>query len=114
MIDLELTEMPSWIVFVGMGLGLGNTVCVVYVAEIAPPAIRGFLIATWPLAYGFGQLFSAVGLQVLEVSSHRDEYKRGLYSQFAFVGILMCFLVVMPESPCEWPRIAFLAPDTRC
>jgi len=89
-----------------MGLGLGNTVCVVYVAEIAPPAIRGFLIATWPLAYGFGQLFSAIGLQVLETSSHREDYKRGLYSQFAFVGVLMCFLAVMPESPCEWRRVA--------
>jgi hypothetical protein len=56
-----------------MGNGLVQTQCVIYIAECAPIAIRGTLLASYAFAYQIGGLTGAIGLQVLQtVSSPRD------------------------------------------
>lgn len=40
-----------------------------YMSEIAMPQVRGALLAAFSLSFGLGQLFNAVGFQILaEVS----------------------------------------------
>lgn len=57
-------------VFTGMGNGLVQTQCVIYIAECAPIAIRGTLLASYAFAYQIGGLTGAIGLQVLQTVSH--------------------------------------------
>lgn len=41
-----------------------------YMSEIAMPQVRGALLGAFALSFGLGQLFNAVGFQILaEVSS---------------------------------------------
>jgi MFS family permease len=56
--------------FTGMGIGFAQTQCVIYVSELSPTQIRGFLLATYALGFALGQLMASIGLQVLaEVSA---------------------------------------------
>lgn len=91
----------SLLVFVGLGTGLSNTATVVYTAEVVPAQIRGAMIATWAFAMGIGQITSALGLQVLASTSHPNDYKRILYAQFIFSGLMLIFSLIMPETPCK-------------
>ena len=58
-----------------MGNGLVQTQCVIYIAECAPIAIRGTLLASYAFAYQIGGLTGAIGLQVLQTvnSPHHSE-----------------------------------------
>jgi SP family general alpha glucoside:H+ symporter-like MFS transporter len=46
-----------------------QTQCVIYIAECAPIAIRGTLLASYAFAYQIGGLTGAIGLQVLQTVS---------------------------------------------
>jgi len=61
-------EWKVWLlskVLVGLGNGLTQTVLIIYNSEIAPPPIRGFLLAAWQLTFGIGGLVASLGLQLL-------------------------------------------------
>ena len=66
-----------------MGNGLVQTQCVIYIAECAPIAIRGTLLASYAFAYQIGGLTGAIGLQVLQtVSTHyQSDMMTLIYSQ---------------------------------
>jgi SP family general alpha glucoside:H+ symporter-like MFS transporter len=85
-IELAAKDWRVWAasrVFTGMGNGLVQTVrcscicthqltrqqCVIYIAECAPIAIRGTLLASYAFAYQIGGLTGAIGLQVLQTVS---------------------------------------------
>lgn len=54
----------------GVSCGFLGTTIMTYLSEMAIPQMRGSLLATFSLAFALGQLFCAIGLQVLqEVSS---------------------------------------------
>jgi SP family general alpha glucoside:H+ symporter-like MFS transporter len=79
-IELAAKDWRVWAasrVFTGMGNGLVQTQCVIYIAECAPIAIRGTLLASYAFAYQIGGLTGAIGLQVLQTvsSPHYTEYK---------------------------------------
>lgn len=56
-------------IFTGMGNGLVQTQCVIYIAEVAPINMRGALLASYALFYQLGGLTGAIGLQVLATVS---------------------------------------------
>ena len=71
-IELAAKDWKVWAasrVFTGMGNGLVQTQCVIYIAECAPIAIRGTLLASYAFAYQIGGLTGAIGLQVLQTVS---------------------------------------------
>lgn len=72
-IELAAKDWRVWAasrVFTGMGNGLVQTQCVIYIAEVAPINIRGTLLASYAFAYQIGGLCGAIGLQVLQTVSH--------------------------------------------
>lgn len=74
-IELAAKDWRIWAVsrvFTGMGNGLVQTQCVIYIAEIAPIAIRGTLLASYAFAYQIGGLTGAIGLQILQTVSPLD------------------------------------------
>ena len=98
-----------------MGNGLVQTQCVIYIAECAPIAIRGTLLASYAFAYQIGGLTGAIGLQVLQTvsssyhsdddadqqSNHALDYKRILLSQWIFTGLFIISWFFMPETACK-------------
>jgi MFS family permease len=74
-VELAAKDWKMWAasrVFTGMGNGLVQTQCVIYIAECAPIAIRGTLLASYAFAYQIGGLTGAIGLQVLQTVSRSD------------------------------------------
>jgi len=75
-IEMLAKDWRHWLaskVFIGIGNGLAQTSLVIYNSEIAPPRIRGFLLATWAWTFSFGGFIATVGLQILsEVSNYDD------------------------------------------
>lgn len=93
-VELAARDWRIWAVsrvFTGMGNGLVQTQCVIYVAEVAPIAIRyapvrtgiapsshfvrGTLLASYALLFQLGGLAGAVGLQILQTVSANDVVK---------------------------------------
>lgn len=71
-VELLATNYQHWAaskVFCGLAAGYYTTSLVIYNSEIAPVQIRGFLLATWALGNGLGQLVASVGLQILAAVS---------------------------------------------
>jgi MFS family permease len=50
----------------GVSCGFLGTTIMTYLSEMAIPQMRGSLLATFSLAFALGQLFCAIGLQVLQ------------------------------------------------
>jgi MFS family permease len=75
-IEMLAKDWRHWLaskVFIGIGNGLAQTSLVIYNSEIAPPRIRGFLLATWAWTFSVGGFIATVGLQILaEVSNYDD------------------------------------------
>ncbi|KAJ0415216.1 general substrate transporter [Aspergillus carlsbadensis] len=82
----------------GLAGGLIGTSVMVYMSEIAMPQFRGALLGSFSLSYALGQLFSAVGLQVLEETA-RLKFRNIFYSEFVFCGLWAVPLILLPESP---------------
>jgi len=100
-IELAAKDWKVWAasrVFTGMGNCLVQTQCVIYIAECAPIAIRGTLLASYAFAYQIGGLTGAIGLQVLQTSNHALDYKRILLSQWIFTGLFIISWFFMPET----------------
>lgn len=87
-----------------------------YMSEIAMPQVRGALLSAFALSFGLGQLFNAVGFQILaEVSylacskmwgpptdslqTSPEKYLNGIYSQFVMLGLFLIVTLIIPESP---------------
>ncbi|KAI9737387.1 MAG: High-affinity glucose transporter rgt2 [Cirrosporium novae-zelandiae] len=85
--------------FCGLGLGIVTTVVPMYLSEAAPRKIRGSMISSYQLIQTVGLLLSAI---VVNATKNRDDssaYRIPIAIQFAWVFILACGMVYLPESP---------------
>ncbi|KAG5813100.1 hypothetical protein H9Q74_008110 [Fusarium xylarioides] len=83
------------------GLGLGIVVCSTqtWISEVAPVAVRAFLLSLIPTFTLLGQLVGS-GVVFILLSAPADQgYTIGFASQWPFSAILLIATLVMPESP---------------
>lgn len=83
------------------GLGLGVIVCSTqtYISEVAPLAIRAFLLSLIPICTLLGQLVGS-GVVFALVSAPADRsYTIAFASQWPFSAVLLLVTLLMPESP---------------
>lgn len=90
-----------WLVtklFSGYSVGCIQFMNGLYMSEISPTRIRGFLITSCFIWYGIGQLFASVALKVLNDSQPLN-YLDAVYTEWAMVGLLLGIYLYIPESP---------------
>ena len=89
-------QLIVWRFIGGMGVGLASTVSPMYIAELAPPRLRGRLVMIYQLAVGIGLGLSVLVTYWLSFGGHWRW-------MFATQGIpafcLALGLLLVPESP---------------
>ncbi|WRT67474.1 uncharacterized protein IL334_004446 [Kwoniella shivajii] len=91
----------TWLIaklFSGIGVGMLQATLPVYIAEIAPTQLRGFLINAYTFWFCVGQLLAGVALNRLNAKNPLD-FKDAIYTQWAMLGIMGIIFVLLPESP---------------
>lgn len=92
---------PVWLVaklFSGYAVGSIQFMNGMYMSEISPSRIRGFLITSCFIWYGIGQLCASICLKVLNDNQPKN-YLDAIYTEWAMVGILLAIYLYIPESP---------------
>ena len=90
-----------WLVaklFSGYAVGCIQFMNGLYMSEISPTRIRGFLITSCFIWYGVGQLFASIALKVLNDRQPLN-YLDAIYTEWAMVGLLLAVYAYIPESP---------------
>jgi SP family general alpha glucoside:H+ symporter-like MFS transporter len=82
----------------GFGVGSVQMMTGLYVTELAPAKIRGFLLIGYSFNYGFGQLCASIALKVLNDRTPMV-YLTAIYVEFAMLGIMLAVYLVIPETP---------------
>lgn len=82
----------------GAAGGLLGSSIMIYMSETAMPQFRGALLGSFSLFLAMGQLFMAVGLQILETTTPL-EFRHIFYSEFVLFGLWLVPLIYLPESP---------------
>lgn len=75
-----------------------GTSVMVYLSEVAMPQFRGALLGSFSLAFALGQVFLAIALKILEVTSPLA-FRNAFYSEFVFTGLWLIPMLYLPESP---------------
>ncbi|KAF2762654.1 general substrate transporter [Pseudovirgaria hyperparasitica] len=95
------TSWQHWLVaklFSGMGVGMLQATMPVYLAELAPTQLRGFLINAYSFWFVLGQLCGSIALNEI----HKLEplnFRLAIYTQWAMVGGMGLIFVFLPETP---------------
>ncbi|KAL4940005.1 hypothetical protein BDV06DRAFT_230690 [Aspergillus oleicola] len=100
-IESFATHWDHWLVaklFSGMGVGMLQSTMPLYLSEISPTQLRGFLINAYSFWFVIGQLFASVALNRLNASDPYN-FRTPIYTQWAMVGISGMIFVLLPESP---------------
>ncbi|KIA75552.1 hypothetical protein HK57_00692 [Aspergillus ustus] len=100
-IETFATHWDHWLVaklFSGMGVGMLQSTMPLYLSEISPTQLRGFLINAYSFWFVIGQLFASVALNRLNATDPYD-FRTPIYTQWAMVGIAGIIFVFIPESP---------------
>lgn len=84
-------------IIIRMGVGLAQSILVTYISEIAPFQIRGFMIGSYQLQLGIGQLISSGATKILQ-DTRPDAWKPLIATEFIFTGILALGIPWVPES----------------
>lgn len=89
-------------VLIGIGQGMALTAGPVYIGEMAPPHIRGYIMAFWQLFYSVGS-FIAYWINY-SCAKHREslgdwDWKMVVIFQIMVPIIIMILLPFQPESP---------------
>ena len=95
-----LTIFNTFRIVGGFAIGLGSIASPMYIAEVAPPRIRGKLGITYQLALVIGS--AAAPLVAYPISLHfpADTSWRWMFaSQLVFVALLFVFLLMLAPSP---------------
>ncbi|KAL4865321.1 hypothetical protein BDV12DRAFT_211105 [Aspergillus spectabilis] len=95
------TRWDHWLVaklFSGMGVGMLQCTCPLYLSELSPTQLRGFLINAYSFWFVIGQLFASVALNRLNATDPYD-FRTPIYSQWVMVGLAGIIFVLIPESP---------------
>jgi MFS family permease len=82
----------------GSAGGVMSTSRRAYMSEIALPQFRGALLAAFSMAFTLGQVFLAVGLEVLQ-DTDPLKFQRMFYAEFVFTGLWLVPLLLLPETP---------------
>ncbi|KAL3492491.1 general substrate transporter [Aspergillus germanicus] len=83
----------------GFAMGFFLSTGPIYVSEVAPIKIRSALIATTSFFISAGQM-TAIGIGNTRFSiMNPSAYKIVFASQWAFPGVIVLFLLILPESP---------------
>lgn len=70
----------------------------VYVTEWSPVNIRGSMISAYSVWNQVGNFMAPLILLVLK---RPDQWRIAIYTQWAFLGIMLPIFVWLPETPCE-------------
>ncbi|KIV83335.1 hypothetical protein PV11_05369 [Exophiala sideris] len=103
-ITLEYISTTNEIFFAGRFLGgfaTGgtNSLCMAYIGEITPLALRGVLTAAVPISLIIGALSSALVVNFTGNQATRWAYRIAFVSGYGFLGLAVLILPFMPESP---------------
>ncbi|WWC89683.1 uncharacterized protein L201_004608 [Kwoniella dendrophila CBS 6074] len=91
----------TWLIaklFSGIGVGMLQATLPVYLAEISPSQLRGFLINAYTFWFCVGQLMAGIALNELKARNPLD-FKTAIYTQWAMIGVMGIIFILLPESP---------------
>jgi MFS transporter, SP family, general alpha glucoside:H+ symporter len=83
----------------GFAVGTLAAICVTYVGEITPLALRGLLTCLMALAYTVGPLTASLILNSTGTATTRWAYRAVFCAQYGFAAVATFFVFFMPESP---------------
>ncbi|RDW62205.1 putative maltose permease (MalP) [Coleophoma cylindrospora] len=95
------TRWDHWLVaklFSGAGVGMLQSTMPVYLSEIAPTQLRGFLINAYSFWFVIGQLCGSVALNGLNAHNPLN-FRTAIYTQWAMIGTMLIIFLLIPESP---------------
>lgn len=102
-------DWKSWLggaILIRTGVGLAQSILIVYVSELAPFQVRGFMIGAYQLFIAVGQLLSAISTQLVVI--HRPmEWRPLIATEFIFSGVsppndvLQTLEGLVPDPPCS-------------
>lgn len=104
--EITAHNWQTWLVgamIIRLGVGLAQSVLVVYISELAPHQIRGFMIGSYQLFIGLGQLVCAVATQIV-VTQRPTEWKPLIATEYLFTGVLAIAIWFVPESHIYYAR----------
>ncbi|SGY51118.1 BQ5605_C001g00965 [Microbotryum silenes-dioicae] len=85
-------------ILAGVGVGAMQATLPPYIAEIAPTHLRGALVNAYSASFVVGRLLAPTVLQQ-ENKRHPLIFRPAIYSQWAFLGVLIILWAIIPESP---------------
>lgn len=100
-------------ILAGIGIGAIQSTLPVYVAEWSPVNIRGIMVVAYGVWNYVGCFLAPV---VLYVVQKRDvsEWRLSVYTQWAFVGIMLPIFIWLPETACRFIRVSAPDPSILC
>lgn len=104
--EITAHNWQTWLVgamLIRLGVGLAQSVLVVYISELSPHQIRGFMIGSYQLFIGLGQLICAVATQLV-VTQRPTEWKPLIAAEYLFTGVLAILIWFVPESHIYYAR----------
>jgi len=95
----------------GLGIGIASMNAPMYIAEIAPPSVRGKLVSFYQLAIvvGFFVVFLAtyfIGNSLTEAQNIEYGWRRMFWSELIPCGLFLILLFFVPKSP-RWLLLKF-------
>lgn len=81
----------------GFATGTIATVCVTYIGEVVPLALRGIFTCLVGFSYTLGPLVSALIVNKTGQYESRWSYRAVFASQFGFAFVSTLFILFMPE-----------------
>lgn len=104
--EMAAHSWQTWLVgamIIRLGVGLAQSILVVYISELAPHQIRGFMIGAYQLSLAMGQLICALAAQAV-LTSRPTEWRPLIATEFIFSGILAIIIWFVPESHLYYAR----------
>ncbi|KAH7364859.1 hexose transporter [Rhexocercosporidium sp. MPI-PUGE-AT-0058] len=95
------TRWDHWLVaklFSGAGVGMLQATMPVYLSELAPTQLKGFLINAYSFWFVIGQLLGSVALNRLNANNPYD-FRDAIYTQWAMIGLMLIIFIFLPETP---------------
>lgn len=83
----------------GIPLGIFLTIAPTYCSDVAPPALRGALVAAVNFSIAFGQLLGYAVMRETQSKPGPESYLIMYAVQWGFAGVGLLLLPLVPESP---------------
>lgn len=85
--------------FAGLGVGLISAMIPLFQSETAPKWIRGTIVGTYQLAITIGLFLAAIVNNSTKNRMDTGSYRIPVAIQFAWAIIIVCGMLVLPETP---------------